>query len=122
MTDNVKVSNIKDYLNNLSPDHLELITTLRELIKDTVPEAEEKILWSTPWYYLAGKLFVYLADNKSHINFGFAYGANLKSDLLEGTGKNMRHIKIRIGEEIDTGNLKELLTQAAKLSGQDRNN
>ena len=115
MTVNVKVTNIKDYLDNLSSGHKEVIEVLRKLIKESVPEAEEKILWSTPWYYLFNKPFVYLADNKDHINFGFAYGSHLKSDLLEGIGKNMRHIKIRNEEVIDSKKFKKLLLEAAKL-------
>jgi hypothetical protein len=40
---------------------------------------------------------------KSHTNVGFFYGAHLEDParLLEGTGKNMRHVKLRPGCERD---------------------
>jgi hypothetical protein len=40
--------------------------------------------------------YVYLAPQKVHVNLGFYQGKKLRSkDLaLEGTGKNLRHIKI----------------------------
>lgn len=72
-----------------------MVKELRKLIKETVPEVEERILWSTPWYYLNKKPFVYIAVNSTHTNFGFAFGAYLHSELLEGSGKNMRHIKLK---------------------------
>jgi hypothetical protein len=41
--------------------------------------------------------YAYVAVNKSHINLGFYYGASLSdpAGLLEGTGKKLRHVKLR---------------------------
>jgi hypothetical protein len=43
--------------------------------------------------------FGYVAAFKSHVNVGFFQGAALKdpAGLLEGTGKRMRHVKLRPG-------------------------
>lgn len=43
--------------------------------------------------------FAYVNAFTSHVNVGFFYGASLydKNGLLEGTGKNMRHVKIKPG-------------------------
>jgi hypothetical protein len=54
--------------------------------------------------------FAYVDVFKSHTNIGFFYGADLDdpAGLLEGTGKNMRHVKLKPGREPDTvalGNL-----------------
>jgi hypothetical protein len=54
--------------------------------------------------------FAYVDVFKSHTNIGFFYGAHLDdpAGLLEGTGKNMRHVKLKPGREPDTvalGNL-----------------
>jgi hypothetical protein len=54
--------------------------------------------------------FAYVDVFKSHTNIGFFYGAHLEdpAGLLEGTGKNMRHVKLKPGREPDTvalGNL-----------------
>jgi hypothetical protein len=54
--------------------------------------------------------FGYVGAFKSHVNVGFFYGAFLDDParLLEGTGKRMRHVKLRPGRDVDTvalGNL-----------------
>lgn len=54
--------------------------------------------------------FAYVNVFKSHTNVGFFYGAYLDdpAGLLEGTGKNMRHVKLKPGREPDSvalGNL-----------------
>jgi hypothetical protein len=54
--------------------------------------------------------FAYVNVFRSHTNVGFFYGAHLDdpAGLLEGTGRNMRHVKLRPGREPDSvalGNL-----------------
>ena len=54
--------------------------------------------------------FAYVNVFKSHTNVGFFYGAHLDdpAGLLEGGGKNMRHVKLKAGSEPDAvvlGNL-----------------
>ena len=41
--------------------------------------------------------YAYIAVHASHVNLGFYHGAALtnRADLLEGTGKNLRHVKMR---------------------------
>jgi hypothetical protein len=47
--------------------------------------------------------FAYVNVFKSHTNVGFFYGAHLDDParLLEGSGKNMRHVKLKPGREHD---------------------
>jgi hypothetical protein len=44
--------------------------------------------------------FAYVNVFKTHTNVGFFHGAHLDdpSRLLEGKGKNMRHVKLRVGQ------------------------
>ncbi len=53
--------------------------------------------------------FAYVNVFKSHVNLGFFYGVDLpdKMKMLEGTGKRMRHIKLRPDVEYDD---KEILS------------
>ena len=41
--------------------------------------------------------YAYIAVQASHVNLGFYHGASLldPDGLLEGTGKQLRHVKIR---------------------------
>jgi hypothetical protein len=47
--------------------------------------------------------FCYIGAYRDHVNLGFYYGAELSDPehLLEGSGKKLRHIKVREIEEID---------------------
>ncbi len=47
--------------------------------------------------------FAYVNSFKSHVNVGFFYGAALedRAGLLEGSGKRMRHVKLRAGRELE---------------------
>jgi hypothetical protein len=55
--------------------------------------------------------FGYVNTFKSHVNVGFFNGALLRDParLLEGTGKRMRHVKLRPGREIDSASLTALI-------------
>ncbi|WP_160726203.1 DUF1801 domain-containing protein [Bacillus sp. USDA818B3_A] len=48
------------------------------------------------------------------VRLGFFFGANLvdPKERLEGTGKRMRHVKVRIMAEAGTDELAELIRQA----------
>jgi Domain of unknown function (DU1801) len=58
--------------------------------------------------------YAYLGIQSVHVNLGFYMGAHLEdpSNLLEGTGKNLRHIKLRNFEEVNSPAVKSLLFAA----------
>jgi hypothetical protein len=58
--------------------------------------------------------FAYVNVFESHTNVGFFHGAHLEdtAGLLEGTGKNMRHVKLRPGREPDSAALESLIHAA----------
>jgi hypothetical protein len=58
--------------------------------------------------------FAYVDVFKSHTNVGFFYGAFLDdpAGLLEGSGKNMRHIKLKPGREPNSVALSDLIALA----------
>jgi hypothetical protein len=68
--------------------------------------------------------FGYVNSFKSHVNVGFFYGAALEdpAGLLEGSGKRMRHVKLKPGLDVKTAALRELIGAAyidigARLGG-----
>jgi hypothetical protein len=117
MAENKKITTIQEFLTQLSLGHKEIIEKLQKLISATVPDSQERILWSTPWYYLNKKPICYLSNHTHHVDFGFAFGSHFSSNLLEGTGKNMRHIKIKTVEDISKNQIEliRLLKSAAEL-------
>lgn len=58
--------------------------------------------------------FGYVNVFTSHVNVGFFQGAKLPdpAHLLQGTGKFMRHVKLRPGEAINTAALSTLVEKA----------
>lgn len=58
--------------------------------------------------------FAYVGTFKSHVNVGFFRGAEISdpTGLLEGTGKLMRHVKVRPGGSLDSAALAELIHTA----------
>ena len=55
--------------------------------------------------------FGYVNAFKDHVNVGFFRGAEIEDPqgLLEGTGKFMRHVKLRPGDEFNATALAELI-------------
>jgi hypothetical protein len=58
--------------------------------------------------------FGYVNAFKAHVNVGFFRGAELDDPnrLLEGTGKRMRHVKVKPDLDVDNEALKKLITTA----------
>lgn len=98
-----------DVVSGSSSEVEKIARRLRELILDVYPDVVE-----VPWpkqrivgYGVGPKKmsehFCYIGVHRNHVNLGFYYGAELSdpAGLLEGTGKKLRHIKIRDDEAID---------------------
>jgi hypothetical protein len=58
--------------------------------------------------------FAYVGAFRAHVNVGFFHGSALldPAGLLEGTGKYMRHVKVRPGLALDELSLKALIAAA----------
>jgi hypothetical protein len=58
--------------------------------------------------------FAYVNIFRAHANVGFFYGAELRDParLLEGTGKRMRHVKLKPGHTVDPMALADLIGAA----------
>ena len=76
---------------------------VRELIHDGCPVA-----------CVADVPFAYVNVFRSHVNVGFFNRRALAdpAGLLEGTGKHMRHVKLKPGSEVDAVALDDLITAA----------
>ncbi len=104
-----------------SKEMREIAQALRLLVADVYPGVTE-VAWEKQriiGYGIGPKKmseqFCYIAPLKNHVNFGFYYGAALDdpSGLLEGTGKSLRHVKIRSKSDVAKPELRKLLQQAS---------
>lgn len=76
---------------------------MRELLHDGHPTA-----------CVGDAAFGYVNAFRAHVNVGFFLGAELadRDGLLEGTGKFMRHVKLRPGHSVDAPALTRLIESA----------
>jgi hypothetical protein len=91
---------------------------LRKLMKKTVKSAKESVnSWKIPTYESNGPMCFFMVG-KYHVTFGFLRGTSLPDParLLEGTGKNVRHVKLRTAEDVKEPALRKLLQAAARLN------
>lgn len=65
-------------------------------IKRIAPDAESIVKWGNACYYCKGRAFATLCETKAGINLALpGVGIDDPHKLLEGTGKTMRHVKLR---------------------------
>lgn len=100
----------------LNPKLRELAEKLRVIVKKVLPNAVETVKWGNPTYIVDGKNVAWLLTYKDHVDLGFFKGAQLKSKFLEGTGKGLRHIKVRSVADINEEEFTRLLREAAKIA------
>jgi hypothetical protein len=77
-----------------------ILSHVRKLIRDTVPEAREIFYHGALGYGPTVSGFdriLYITPQNGYVNLGFFYGVGVAdpAGLLEGSGKRMRHSKIR---------------------------
>ena len=85
-----------------------------ELMRGCGPDVRELLNDGHPNACVGDAPFGYVNAFAAHINVGFFYGASLDdpAGLLQGSGKRMRHVKLRWGEPVNTAALSDLITAA----------
>jgi hypothetical protein len=94
-----------------------VIAALRARIKSLVPSATEFVNpWGLPTFETR-EPFAYFMIGKKHVTLGFHYGTSLSAPnkLLEGTGKDLRHVKVRTTQDLDRQGLDQLIVAAARF-------
>ena len=94
---------------------------LRALLKNTVKGSEEYVNpWKIPSFDSHGPLCCFMVG-KEHVTLAFLRGVGLPDpeELLEGTGKGVRHVKLRSVADVKRLGVKKLIAEAAKLNRKD---
>ena len=110
---------VDEYIDGLAPTPRRIASELRRLVKEAAPTATETIKWGMPVYEMQGNI-CYIGAIKDRVNFGFYRGADLPDPvgLLEGTGKKLRHIKVRSIEDIQEAAFKVLVEGAVRVNAE----
>jgi Domain of unknown function (DU1801) len=109
------------FLKRFDPEIQELALAARELVLKVLAPSNESIL---DVYALALNFgfsekmkdqVVYIAVYTKHINIGFHRGAEMEDPqkVLEGSGKQMRHISIKAEADLGTPIIRDYLRRAA---------
>lgn len=84
------------------------------VMRDCGDDVRELLHDGHPTACVEDAAFAYVNAFTAHVNVGFFCGAELADPhhLLEGTGKYMRHVKLRPDRGVDAGALTELIEAA----------
>ena len=102
-----------------NPELRNVLKALRSLVKKILPSTRITVnAWGIPTFESDAPFCFYMVGKK-HATFGFHYGAGLADPggLLEGTGKIMRHVKLRSVEDLKRPGLRELIVDARANQG-----
>ena len=89
---------------------------IRRFLHRNAPELDEMLFMGVPNW--KGNTWVcYIADYTDHVNLGFHKGEKIKdvSGLLEGTGKGLRHVKIKKGAPLPEKPLATIVRKAVEI-------
>ena len=100
-----------------TPTVRSIAQSLRDLILEIYPHAYE-VPW--PKQRIAGygvgpkkmtEHFCYIGAQSKWVNLGFYYGAELPDpeNLMEGTGKKLRHVKVKDQAQVGKAAIRELI-------------
>ena len=107
------------YVNDENSQLQRVVRELSTLVKETVPTSKQTVnAWGVPTFEAKNPFCFYMVG-KNHVTFGFHFGTSLQDPegLLEGTGKNIRHVKLRALEDVKRKGLKEMVAAAARYEG-----
>lgn len=84
------------------------------VMRDCGDDVRELLHDGHPTACVADAAFAYVNAFKAHVNVGFFRGAEIADPdgLLQGTGKFMRHVKLRPESEVDAAGLSRLIETA----------
>lgn len=114
-----------DLLQSYNPAIQELAISLRDVVLHELAPCCEYILEVYVISLLYGPTHTpkdavcYIAVMKDHINLGFPHGSGMRDPhhLLQGTGKQMRHIKLRRLEDLHHPAIRAYLQEASEIAG-----
>ena len=107
---------VESWMAGRGPAVRQICVELRRIVLHGDPDLTESIKWGNPTYEKKGKI-CYLATTGDYANLGFFNVAALKDPQgqIEGTGKKMRHIKVRSLGDIDAKQFAAWVTEAVAI-------
>ncbi len=104
------------YFKSLAAGSRRLALALRQALTRAGPDLTEQLTRGYPSWHGRGWIFSVIGHS-AHCNLQLARGAELAAqfpDRIEGSGKSLRHVKIRSEDDID-GELEDIIDAAIAL-------
>ena len=109
-----------ELMDSAVPEMRPVARRLREIVVDVDPGAVEVVrLGDRAATYGVGPKkmsegYAYIMPFKNWVNLGFYQGADLAdpADIMEGTGKKLRHVKVRSVEDAGRPEIRTLIKEA----------
>src|SRR3972149_12308997 len=94
-------SDASEYLKSVAESVRPVAVALRRLVLKAAPSLTETMRYGMPQYVRDKHTVVYIMPAADHVNLGFYDGVDLDDPkkLLDGTGKRLRHVKVRNVQE-----------------------
>ena len=101
------------HFSKLDPHIEELARAAYDFVAEIEPSLPRMKRWGFPGF-VGNSTIVTICGQKQHVNMQFFHGAHLPNPngLLEGTGKDLRHIKIRSAVDLERGGMREVVLAA----------
>lgn len=105
---------IEDWFRNQKPELGSIARTWLVQMRGCGVDVREVLHDGHPTVCVQDAAFGYVNAFTAHVNVGFFIGASLPdpSGLLEGTGKHMRHVKLKPGGAVEADALNALIKAA----------
>lgn len=110
----------KELFAQSTPDVMKVAKALREIVREVMPDAEETVFargWKVALYSDPVEVCG-IQPVTGRCNFYLSRGAQIPDPhgILEGVGQNIRHVKVRVGAEIPTEAIADLIREGQALA------
>jgi hypothetical protein len=119
----VRTDDVRAHLDSLPPESREIVLALRDVVRRTVPDAEETVLWGglsyhTPW--IGGRVKGALCQitlKRGEVRLEFIHGIRLADpvNLLRGDRLSKRYVPIGSSAEVQRSEIVNLIREASTL-------
>lgn len=108
---------ISEFILSVDDEKSEIISDVRELASNISQGAREDIKWNALCLFKGDRAFVGIMSYKKYVSVIFDRGAELhdSTGVLEGKGKDMRHIKLFNAGDIKDKNVAHYIEESYLL-------
>jgi len=117
----VREAELRAFIEGLAPETRELVLTVRRVVRATIPQAEESLLWGGPSYHrpqVGGRVkgaVCQIGAKRGKVRIEFIHGVRLADPhgLLQGDRVSKRFVPIETSADAERLEVAALIREAA---------